>query len=314
MPILKYNDYNPKQSARLLIDLANSILEDFDRQGYKLTLRQLYYQLVAKDVIENSQKSYDRVGKIISRARDAGMIDWKYIEDRTRVVQSHPHWDDGQDFMRSAVPQYRHDLWKGQDTRVMVFVEKQALEQVVGRAASKWDVPYFANKGYLSSSSAWNVARNMMLLNKDKCQSWVILHLGDHDPSGIDMSRDIKERLENYARLSAKDKDRGLEFLEIEVRRIALNLEQVQEYDPPPNPAKQVDPRFKDYQEKFGDESWELDALQPSVINALINDEIEAIVDEEMFDERETLQTEIRCQLLEDADIAHDDEGEPLED
>lgn len=312
MPILKYSDYNPKQSARLLIDLANSILEDFDRQGYKLTLRQLYYQLVAKDVIENSQKSYDRVGKIISRARDAGMIDWKFIEDRTRVVQRHSHWDDGADFMRSVVPQYRHDLWQGQDTRVMVFVEKQALEQVVGRAASRWDVPYFANKGYLSSSSAWNVARNMMLLNEDKCQNWVILHLGDHDPSGIDMSRDIKERLENYARLSAKDKDRGLKFLEIEVRRIALNMDQVSEYDPPPNPAKQVDPRFKDYQEKFGDESWELDALQPSVINTLINDEIENIVDNEMFEERETLQTEIRCQLLEDAGIAHDDEGEPL--
>lgn len=298
MPRLQYTPYNPQRNAAKLILLANEILEDFQSQGYSLTLRQLYYQMVSKDVIPNNQKSYDRLGTIISRARDAGMIDWDHIEDRTRVVQSYPHWKDAADFMKSVVPQFRHDLWAGQETRVMVFVEKQALEQVVGRAADRWDVPYFANKGYLSSSSAWNVARNMMLLNDDSCTDWVILHLGDHDPSGIDMSRDIEDRLKNYARRSAEDSEAGVGRIDIEVRRIALNMDQVEEFQPPPNPAKQVDPRFKDYQDQFGDESWELDALQPSVINRLINSEIESIVDIEMWEERDDEQDNIREQLM----------------
>ena len=307
MPFLRYQNYNPQRDARILINLANEILEEFESLGYKLTLRQLYYQMVSKDVIPNNQRSYDKLGSIISRARDAGMIDWDHIEDRTRIVRSHPHWDDGADFMRNVVPQFRLDLWKGQETRVMVFVEKQALEQVVGRPSMKWDIPYFANKGYLSSSAAWNVARNMMLLNDDSCNDWVILHLGDHDPSGIDMSRDIEERLNSYSRLSQEDIDNGFSQIEIEVRRIALNMDQVREYEPPPNPAKRVDPRFGEYQDKFGDESWELDALRPSVITSLIDDQVESIVDYDLWEEHRVLQGQIRTQLLEDAGIEEED-------
>ena len=320
MPTIRYSAYKPKSQAKKAIEDANRILIDFEQQGYSLTLRQLYYQFVGhdlfpdsrrykmtngkwvrsedKDATKNAQPNYDWLGKIISKARDAGMVDWNHIEDRHRNVRKLPHWQDADNFVKEVIPQYRHDLWKGQKTRVIVFVEKEALEQIIGQVSERWDVPYLANKGYLSSSAAWNVARNMMLLNEDACEKWIVLHLGDHDPSGIDMTRDIEERVNNYARRTPVDKENGLNALEIEVRRLALNREQIDIYNPPPNPAKQTDARFAEYQMKYGDESWELDALEPKVIDELIDSQIKTIVNKSKWNARLRLQTEIRNDLL----------------
>jgi hypothetical protein len=107
----------------------------------------------------------------------------------------------------------------------------------------------------------------------NKGQRPVILHLGDHDPSGLDMTRDLSERLALFC------------GQEIEVRRLALNLDQVQQYNPPPNPAKTEDSRYPGYASQFGDESWELDALDPTVLAALVSDAIAELRDPEMWAE-----------------------------
>lgn len=275
MPKIKYVDYKPQGRSAQLIEKSVEILEEYVAQGYTLTLRQLYYQLVSRDVVPNSQKSYNSLGGLISKARDGGLIDWSHIEDRTRTVESNPSWEGRDSFLRSVIPQYHHDLWEGQPERVFVFVEKEALEQVVSIPATRWDCPYLANKGYLSSSSVWNVAHNMMRRHPD-CRSFVVIHLGDHDPSGIDMTRDINERLKLYAGARRSKPS-------IKVDRIALNMDQIEEYSPPPNPAKQTDSRFSAYQEQFGDESWELDALQPSIIEQLIDEAIQRYVDIDLW-------------------------------
>ena len=101
----------------------------------------------------------------------------------------------------------------------------------------------------------------------------LVLHLADHDPNGIDMTRDNQERLSLYARN------------EIEVKRIALNMNQVQQYNPPPNFVKDGDTRTTGYRDRFGtDECWELDALSPRVIADLIRVEIKALIDQEQWD------------------------------
>lgn len=100
----------------------------------------------------------------------------------------------------------------------------------------------------------------------------IILHLGDHDPSGIDMTRDIQERLNLF------DAD-------VNVERIALQMEQVEELKLPPNPAKLTDSRCGDYIRRFGDSSWELDALTPQYIDALIEKHIKEFVDVDKFNE-----------------------------
>lgn len=295
MPKIKYTDYRPDKNSAALIATSISILESYRQQGYQLTLRQLYYQLVSRDILPNTVKSYNRLGGIVSRAREGGLIDWRYIVDRSRRVRSNPHWQDAKDFMQSVAPQFSLDWWEGQDRRPIVFVEKEALEEIVGMACEKYDVPYFANKGYLSASAIWHVAHDLMLKADNDCSDFVVFHLGDHDPSGIDMSRDIEARL----KLFATSYESGTVTPDIEVVRLALNMDQILQYQPPPNPAKETDSRFAEYQKIHGDESWELDALEPSVIDQLISDAIESVIsDRTAYEDRQLEQEQTRQKLL----------------
>jgi len=294
MPYIEYQKYNPQSEARAIIEYANSILAEYSRQGFRLTLRQLYYQFVARDILANSQANYNKLGNIMTSARDAGMVDWNNLQDRGRVVQSKSHWDGPSDIVETCINAFNLDLWEGQEYRVEVWVEKEALVEVVGSAADTWDIPYFANKGYLSTSAAWDAGHNRILNWKNTTgQETIILHLGDHDPSGIQMTEDIQSRLNRYS-TGYGDKKNAYP----EVRRIALNMDQVEEYSPPPNPAKQTDARYDQYVARFGiTESWELDALEPSVIVGLINDEVEKIVDKPKWEKRGYLQQDYRTEL-----------------
>jgi len=270
---IKYKKWNPQSKSLKIVDQANEILQEYAADGYDLSLRQLYYQFVARDLIPNTKASYENLGNIISNARDAGLIDWNQIQDRGRHTYLIPHYEDAEDFLDQMADDFRLDFWDGQPVRCQVWVEKEALADVVGRAASEWDVSYFPNKGYVSASSIWASAQAML---KSECKNWVIIHLGDHDPSGLDMTRDIRDRLELYTTPYRISQTRP----NIEIRRIALNMDQIEQYNPPPNFAKAKDPRFRDYAVQFGDESWELDALDPNTINQLIIDQIQDVLED----------------------------------
>jgi hypothetical protein len=109
----------------------------------------------------------------------------------------------------------------------------------------------------------WVAAQRMI---RRRGQPTTVLHLGDHDPSGVDMSRDIEDRLSLFG-------------APVRFKRIALNMAQVEEHQPPPNPAKLTDSRSGPYVAEFGDESWELDALSPTVLAGLIEGEIRERLD-----------------------------------
>lgn len=296
MPYISYRSYKPNDAARTVIMTANAILREYDEQGFCLTLRQLYYQFVARDLLANTQASYSRLGDIISRAREAGLIDWDHLVDRGRELRSYHHWDSPSDLIETYAKAYHRDLWVGQTHRVEVWVEKQALEDVVASAAAPWDVAYFACKGYVSTSAMWDAAHNRFLKWKDEFdQETIIIHLGDHDPSGVQMTEDIQKRIAAFS----EDTNGYCDDPDIEVRRIALTLDQVEEYQPPPNPAKTTDSRYRSYVDEFGvDDSWELDALDPSTIADLINGEIEAIVDMSLWEAEKKRQDAERKQLV----------------
>lgn len=267
MPKKCYVPKNFRDKSLELIDKINEVVEEYSAQDYSLTLRQCYYQLVARGIIENSQNSYKTVGNLINDARLAGLIDWEAIEDRTRNLKSLSHWSNPQSVIQSAAWCYMRDTWLKQDYHVEVWVEKEALDNVVGRVANELDISYFCCRGYVSQSEMWSAAQRFIKYEK-MGKSCVIIHLGDHDPSGIDMSRDIKERLKMF----------GVHALIF--RRIALNLDQIILYNPPPNPAKTTDSRYTSYIDKYGDESWELDALEPKVLHDLITKNVTEFMDE----------------------------------
>lgn len=274
--------YQPKKFARdtlAIIELSEKICVEYAQKGYDLTLRQLYYQLVTRNVFANTEQSYKRLGSIISDARRAGCIDWRHIVDRTRNLRQESGWSGPAEIIEATAEQYRTRRWKGQPIQVEAWIEKDALVGVLEVAADEFSLPHFSCRGYCSDSEMWSAALRIRRRATDHKQSTIILHLGDHDPSGIDMTRDIIDRLElfsgaepdGHAELGPISRfDRQLAGTFFQVRRIALTREQIEEYDPPPNPAKTTDARFRGYQRKHGDESWELDALDPETITDLV--------------------------------------------
>lgn len=244
---------------------ADEIFQEYEDQGFELTLRQLYYQFVARDMLANTDKNYKKLGTTISNGRLWGFLDWNLMVDRGRNFESRVHWEDPERIIKACVDSFAVDRWRDCDHRFEVWVEKQALEDIVARACRPFDVGYIACKGYMSQSEMWAAAQRLRKYEA-KGQQITILHLGDHDPSGMDMSRDIQDRLAMF-RCGAY------------VDRIALNMDQVEQYTPPPNPAKVTDTRAGKYIAEFGDESWELDALEPKVLIDLIQGELSKVID-----------------------------------
>lgn len=269
MPKIQYKEINFRGKSLELIELVNKVINEYKAQGYELTLRQAYYQLVARGYIPNNERSYKNIGNLINDGRLAGLIDWYAITDRTRNLRSNSHWNTPADVIASAKYSYLLNKWEGQPNYVEVWVEKDALVDIVGQACYPLDTPFFSCRGYTSQSEMWSAAQRFIRQNRNRDNCYII-HLGDHDPSGIDMTRDIQERLEIFG-------------ADVYVKRVALTMEQIGTYNPPPNPAKVTDSRCSKYMEEFGDESWELDALEPSVITNLIKEQVTMYRDDEIY-------------------------------
>ena len=284
MTYIVYEDRNFSPKSTLEIEQAREIIEEYEAQGYTLTLRQLYYQFVARDLRENTERSYKNLGTLITNARMAGLISWKAIEDRNRSAHLPYINEDELDILDGLDVLLKMDCWADQDHYVEVWIEKEALGNVIDRPCKSLQVSHMACKGYLSASEAWRAGRRFRNARQEG-KTPVLIHLGDHDPSGIDMTRDNKDRLEIFS-------EDG-----VDVRRIALNMDQVEQYGPPPNPAKVSDSRAPGYIKEFGPTSWELDALEPSVIDTLITEEIEQFINWDKWKGVKDEQTERRAHL-----------------
>lgn len=272
MPKEKYQDRRFGAATRTTIERCNAVIEEYTGRGFTLTLRQLYYQLVARGVIPNRMREYKRLVSVVNDARLAGLIDWLAIEDRTRNLHSLAHWERPSEMVRAAAEQFRVDLWVDQPWRPEVWIEKDALLGVIEGVCEEFDVPFFSCRGYTSQSEMWSASQRL-LDHGANGQTPIIFHLGDHDPSGKDMTRDIESRLDLF-------------MGGCEIQRLALNMEQVRKFSPPPNPAKTTDSRYRTYIAEFGSESWELDALDPTVIAGLIRSAVMSLIDQKPWDER----------------------------
>jgi hypothetical protein len=288
VPKIRYCDLKFKPKALQTIKTANSIIEEYAAQGFNLTLRQLYYQFVARGFIANKLSEYKKLQDTISNARLAGLIDWLAIVDRTRFLRSLPHWQNPAHIVKSVSEQFRIDKWATQPYRLEVWIEKDALVGIIEGICDEFDVPYFSCRGYTSQSEMWSAAQRLKAY-ASKGQTPLIFHFGDHDPSGMDMTRDITDRLHMF-------------MGGMEINRLALNMDQVEEYNPPPNPAKLTDTRAEAYIAEFGNSSWELDALDPATLAQLIRDEIATVMDQDAWDEAETIEKKGREELTEISD------------
>lgn len=283
---------------RVEIRRANEIISEYAAQGFMtLTVRSIYYRFVARDYIPNTLRSYKRLADILNCARLAGEIDWDSIGDNIRNLDTPASWRTGVDMMDAAAEAFRHDPWEPTDTRIEVWPEKDAITGFVEPVCRRFRVPLFACRGFTSQSEAYAAGRRIRrYLAQGK--RVLILHIGDHDPSGIDMTRDNERRLRMLGRV---DEDDDFEF-----RRIALNMDQIRQYEPPENPAKTGDSRIDAYRalmEDYGYDdpddlpSWELDALSPTVLDEIITSHIQPEVDQKIWDRVIAEEETVRGQL-----------------
>ena len=303
MPYIKYEDYTPRGETKELLARCQSILSDYKDDGLQLTVRQLFYQLVSRDVIANDQSQYNRLQRIVKRGRRAGYLDWEMIVDRGRPLRKRQRWDSPEEIIEASAQSFHLDLWQDQRFRPEVWIEKDALVGVIEPTCKAWDVPYLSTRGYVSDSAAWRAAQRFRdVMDGEKSarddpaqtdgveQIPAVIHLSDHDPSGVDMTRDLREKFELF----------GLRF---PIERVALTMDQIRQYEPPPNYAKASDSRSEGYVEQYGTECWELDALDPSVIQSVVGDAIqEQITSRESFAAQKEKRAEQRERLGEVSD------------
>jgi hypothetical protein len=260
---------NMRPATYAVVKQACDIMEEYEQQGFTLTLRSLFYQFVSRNLLPNTQADYKRLGTIIADGRRGGHLDWSLLEDRTRSLRSLPTWRDPAERIASAAENYREDIWSRQPYYVEVWLEKDALLGVIEGVCDEWRVPYFSCRGGVSDSEMYNAGHRCRAAIK-RGQTPVVLGMWDHDPSGLDMSRDVHDRLELFTKR------------EVPVRRLALNFDQTTGL--PPNPAKETDGCYASYARLYGDESFELDALDPTFIAELIRDEVTSLIDAPAWD------------------------------
>lgn len=245
------------------LDIANHAKEIVEAYTGAVTVRQIYYRLVAANVIPNTEKSYNRIKDIIGKARKTGLIPWDKIEDRNREIVKPIVWASPTEFKSEVRNWYDEDRWKLQERRVAVVIEKKALAGLIQPICHSWQVPFVAASGYGS-----------LTLMKDAAQAfdgYDILYAGDHDPSGKDMAEDWQKRLYAFR-------------CDAYIRPIALTREQIDQYNLPSQPMKGTDSRSAKYLEMHGEHTvWELDALPPDDLQKIIQDAICEYVDMEKW-------------------------------
>jgi hypothetical protein len=284
---IKFRDIKLSKDNKRKLQVINGIIDEYQEQGYILTLRQLYYQLVSRDIIPNALPEYAKISKLLKEGRMAGIVDWDAIEDRLRKPHTPSSWDSPKDILRSAIHSFQLPRMEGQFNYLEVWVEKDALSGVLKRVTEKYHVPILVNRGYSSVSAMYDSYNRFKDAIADN-RKVAILYLGDYDPSGIDMIRDIKDRITEF--MIGSDEIREMwdvdtntieMFIDnkFQIVPIALTLEQIEQYDPPRNPAKIKDPRSAKFIKELGTSSWEVDALRPEVLHSLLEEQIISRID-----------------------------------
>jgi len=259
-------------------EIVKAVKEIVSEYRTRMTLRQIYYRLVSRNAIPNNLNSYKNLSRILVTAREKGEISAHIMEDRGRTsIGGDYGYTDTEGFatgrlasLRNCADSYTRQMWADQPEYVEVWVEKDALSRLVSGACSGYRIRTCVGRGYSSYTYVSDAVDRFIEQQEKEC---TIIYVGDLDPSGLDITRDLGRRMAEY----------GAEH--VSVKRIALSHEQVKQYKLPPAPVKLTDARAAKFVEKHGNEVWELDALEPNVLQSTIQNEITQHIDGDLWAE-----------------------------
>jgi len=268
------------------LELLAQVQEIIESYNFALTLRQIYYQLVVKQIVPNEPKYYQKLSRLCVIGRDEGILPEDSFADRLREIDKPSCWDDLSDYMDTVKQAYRKNKWNNQDMYLEIWTEKDALRGVISPITHKYDAILLVVRGQVSRTAIYeSYNRFAQMVEEDK--ECYLFYFGDFDPSGISIYNSLVERLRNY--------DECGELINFE--RIALTPEQIINYDLPQDPAKKSDPNYRRFVEQYGDRVVELDSLPPEVLRELIEESIRTTIDEELFVQVQEKELQERVQL-----------------
>ena len=252
--------------------LLEQVRETVNSYSFPVTLRQIYYQLVARKIIPNEQRFYQSLSRLCVIGRDKGVLSEDSFADRLRVFDKRSSWEDLTEFAETVKRSYHRDGWQGQTDYIEIWTEKDALRGVIGPITEDYDVGLLVVRGQVSRTAIYEASRRYDGNEKER----YLYYFGDFDPSGLSIYKSITERLGEFCP-------------DVNFERVALKPEQIAAYHLPHDPAKRSDPNYKKFVGKHGDNVVELDALPPDVLRKMVESCIEAHIDVKVFERvRET--------------------------
>lgn len=275
-PVLK--TWSPEKPTLEILLSAIEIL----KEEHPVTVRHIFYCLVGQGILSKEEKEYkSKLIYIMKRARLSGLVPMDWIIDSSRRVLEVSLYDSVKEFLTEKIKYYYKNTWRNQRTFVLVWVEKEALANPLWEAVNYYNIPVFPGKGY----DSWaHFLKAVKKIREMEDREIVVLYLGDHDPSGMDIPSDLENRC-------------NLMNLNVRFKRIAITDDQIEKHNIPklplrknPEKRKYNDPRAEKYVEKYGPWFVELDALKPSIMKRIVKEEVEDLLDLEAF--AEDLETE----------------------
>jgi len=277
---LQIRDEAYYRPTKAILEHIQKVVDSYDMP---ITSRQIFYRLVALGIVKNTLNGYRKVCGICSKGRYTGHLDWDKIVDDTRGTYKTQDWDDMEEAVEHTIDNFRLDRWAENADYIEIFVEKRGMINTLYPTTNKLDVHITACGGFNSTSNVWKTVKRLM--NKqDQGKDITILYFGDFDPSGDCMDKVIRDRLQEFD-------------LNIELKRILLNLEHIQEYDLPVSyevltskadgivyDKLSADPRAKRFIDKHGKlMQVEIDALDPAVLVEYVENSILEYLNESAY-------------------------------
>lgn len=267
-----------------LIKNIDNIINSYRDAGMKITVRQVYYQCVSKNLIPNNANQYNKIVDLVADGRLHGLIDWAAIEDRTRYTRENAHWDSPEEIIQNALEAYKIDTRKTQPVYLEAWIEKDSLVSILEDTCRRLDVPCFSCRGNPSITALHEASYRFIEHQNQHC---IILYAGDHDPSGLNIPAVIQERFYDFG-------------VDVDLRRIGITLAQIKELELPPFPAKITDGNYKKYVMTTGlKDSWELDALPPETLSELFRKNILELTDLDLWRKELDRQKQDKTRLAE---------------
>jgi len=282
---IRERKWRPKISAAKvpLLEAVKRVIES-QRRFWPLSDRRIHYALLndpplihaskPKSTYANTKPSYKALVDLVTRARLEGLIPMQAIADETRPVTIWDVHGDPQGFVRREMGRflkgYWRDLMQSQPNHVEIVGEKNTIAPTIKPVAARYRIPMTIGRGFCSLRPRFDMSQRFRKSGK---QSFVLLILSDFDPDGEEIAHSLARSLRD---------DFGVD--EVKPVKVALTADQVEDYDLPPTmQAKETSANYKRFANEHGEDVFELEALAPEDLQAILQETIDSVIDVEAF-------------------------------